>query len=201
MKRLLLLVCGLFLTASVAFGQGNYLVQPGDSLRIEVLEDSNLNRTVLVTPDGRFAFPFAGSLRASGRTVEQIRRSVVASIKGSFASEPTVFVSVAALSPEDDEEEDELDTINVYFLGEVNTPGLVLVEPGTTFLQGLSQAGGFTNFAATKRVQLRRTDRRTGQQSVTTINYRALSEGASLSRSIRLYDGDVILIPERRLFE
>jgi polysaccharide export outer membrane protein len=165
-----------------------------------VLEDSTLNRTVLVTPDGRFAFPFAGSLRASGRTVEQIRRSVVASIKGSCASEPTVFVSVAALRPEDDEE-DELDTINVYFLGEVNTPGLVLVEPGTTFLQGLSQAGGFTNFAATKRVQLRRTDRRTGQQSVTTINYRALSEGASLSRSIRLYDGDVILIPERRLFE
>ncbi len=200
MKRLLFLVCGLFLTASAAFGQGNYLVQPGDTLRIEVLEDGNLNRTVLVTPDGRFAFPFAGSLRASGRTVEQIRRSVVASIKGSFASEPTVFVSVAALDPTEDEE-DEPPTINVYFLGEVNTPGLVLVEPGTTFLQGLSQAGGFTNFAATKRVQLRRTDRRTGQQSVTTINYRALSEGASLSRSIRLYDGDVILIPERRLFE
>ncbi len=201
MKRLFFLICGLMLTASTTFAQGNYFVQPGDTLRIEVLEDSNLNRTVLVTPDGRFAFPFAGTLRASGRTVEQIRRSVIASIKDSFASEPTVFVSVAALRLPEEMEEEEPVTIDVYFLGEVNTPGLVSVEPGTTFLQGLSQAGGFTNFAATKRVQLRRTDSRTGQQTVTTINYRALSEGAALSRSIRLYDGDVILIPERRLFE
>jgi len=163
-----------------------------------VLEDSSLNRVVLVTPDGRFAFPFAGSLRASGRTVDQIRRNVIASIRDSFASEPTVFVSVAALRLE---EEEDPATINVYFLGEVNTPGLREVEPGTTFLQGLSQAGGFTSFVATKRVQLRRTNHHNGQQTLSTIDYKALSQGAGLSLSIVLNDGDVILIPERGLFE
>lgn len=199
MKQILTLIITVVLTTTMAFGQDRYLVQPGDTLQIEVLEDASLNRTVLVTPDGRFAFPFAGSLRASGRTIAQIRRNVIAAIQDSFASEPTVFVSVASLRPE--EEEEEPDTINVYVLGEVNTPGLREVTPHTTFLQALSQAGGFTSFAATKRVQLRRTNPRTGQQSLTTINYRDLADGAGLSQSIVLYEGDVILVPERRLFE
>ena len=197
MKRILILLWGLILTATMTYAQDAYRVQAGDTLQIEVLEDTSLNRIVLVTPDGRFAFPFAGSLRASGRTVEQIRRDVIASILDSFASEPTVFVSVAALNPE----EEEPDTINVFFMGEVNTPGLREVEPGTTFLQALSQAGGFTTFAATKRIQLRRTYKHSGQQSLTTINYKALSQGTGLSQSIILHDGDVILIPERGLFE
>lgn len=198
MKHFLVLLWGLVFAATMGHAQSGYRVQAGDTLQIEVLEDTSLNRTVLVTPDGRFAFPFAGSMRASGRTVDQIRASIVEMIQDSFASPPTVFVSVAELRPE---EEEELDTINVYFLGEVNTPGLREVEPGTTFLQALSQAGGFTSFAATKRVQLRRTSKRTGQQTLTAINYDALSRGAALNLSIVLADGDVILIPERGLFE
>lgn len=198
MKHILVLLWGLVFAATMGHAQSGYRVQAGDTLQIEVLEDTSLNRTVLVTPDGRFAFPFAGSLRASGRTVDQIRASVVSRIKDSFASEPTVFVSVAALRPE---EEIEPTTINVYLLGEVNTPGLREVKPGTTFLQALSQAGGFTSFAATKRLQLRRTSKRTGQQSITAINYDALSQGAALNLSVVLADGDVILVPERGLFE
>jgi polysaccharide biosynthesis/export protein len=33
--------------------EGGYLIRPGDVLRIEVLEDPGLNRSVLVAPDGR----------------------------------------------------------------------------------------------------------------------------------------------------
>ena len=72
---------------------------------------------------------------------------------------------------------------------------------GTTFLQALSAGGGLTPFAADRRVQLRRSDPRSGASSLTEINYRALQSGARLSRSIPLADGDVILVPERRLFE
>jgi polysaccharide export outer membrane protein len=68
-------------------------------------------------------------------------------------------------------------------------------------LQALAQSGGLTRFAATKRIQLRRTDPRTGQQQISNINYRALSDGAVMVRDFVLQDGDVILVPERRLFE
>lgn len=202
MKSVLFAFVGLLLAASMSLAQSSYRVKSGDTLAIEVLEDASLSRNVLVLPGGTFDFPFAGTIRASGRTPEQIRAAIVAGIADNFATSPTVFVSVASLRPREEPlEPPEPETISVYFLGEVNTPGLRPVEPGTTFLQAISQAGGFTPFAAKKRVQLRRTNPNTGAQSVSVINYKALSRGQGLTRSIRLQHGDVILIPERRLFE
>ena len=92
-------------------------------------------------------------------------------------------------------------TIEIYFLGEVNAPGLKEVKPGTTLLQAMAQTGGLTSFAADKRIQLRRTNTRTGEQSLQLFNYRLLSRGAANTRDVTLQDGDVILVPERRVFE
>lgn len=203
MKRLFIIVWAMCM-ATVASAQGNYQVRSGDTLQIEVLEDTQLNRAVLVTPDGRISFPFVGSVQASGRTVGQIQRAITSGISSNFAAPPSVFVSVAALRPKEPRqprEKAEAPTIDVYFLGEVNGPGLKPVAPGTTFLQAMAQHGGFTKFAAQKRVQLRRTDSRTGKQSVFQVNYRAIADGAILNQDITLQDGDVIIVPERRLFE
>lgn len=187
-------------TLSMAEAQANYRVRVGDTLEIQVLEDPDLNRSVRVLPDGRISFPFAGTLRAAGRTISQIERNIATQIAGNFADTPNVFVSVIPAEREPREEPDP-PTINVYLLGEFETPGRQEMPPGTTILQALSMGGGMTNFAAVKRVQLRRTNAHTGRQSVTQINYLALSRGAQLSHDIILKDGDVILVPERRLFE
>lgn len=193
----------LILMAGTALAQSEYRLQPGDSLTIEVLEDATLNRAVLVLPDGRFNFPFAGSLQAAGRTVGEIEAAVASAIASNFASRPTVFVSARplerALDPSDATLADS-ETIDIYFLGEVNNPGLVAVKPGTTLLQAMAIGGGVTRFAAIKRIQLRRTDQKTGVQDVVTLNYKALANGTA-SNVIELKDGDVILVPERRLFE
>ncbi|WP_299681790.1 polysaccharide biosynthesis/export family protein [uncultured Roseobacter sp.] len=205
LKILKTIMAGLVLScwAVMALAQGSYRVQTGDTLTIEVLEDGSLNRTVAVLPDGRFNFPFAGALPARGLTVSEIEASISSAISPNFATSPTVFVSVnpavraplsaggaAASGP----------TISVYFVGEVNRPGVVEVETGTTLLQAVAISGGVSRFAAVKRIQLRRTDPRTRQQSVTTLNYKALADGA-VTTDIELKDGDVILVPERRLFE
>lgn len=193
-----LIVAFLLSMTSIAWAQANYRVQSGDTLVIEVLEDPSLNRSTVVLPDGNFSFPFAGTLQAGGQTVPQIESAIRGAIAGNFANPPTVFVSVQPLERED---VTDGDLIKIYMLGEVAVPGLVELESGSTILQAIAVAGGPSRFAATKRVQLRRTDSRTRQQSVTTINYKALTEGAALSRDIVLRDGDVILVPERRLFE
>jgi polysaccharide export outer membrane protein len=36
---------------------------------------------------------------------------------------------------------------------------------------------------------------------VSEVDYRAISRGAALVRDVELIEGDVILVPERRLFE
>ncbi len=187
----------VFGTLTVAEAQSNYRVRTGDTLEIQVLEDPSLNRSVRVLPDGRFSFPFAGTLRAAGLTIPQIERNIRVGIASNFATDPNVFVFVV---PEE-REPLEPETINIYLLGEFNTPGLAEMPPGTTVLQALSMGGGMTRFAALKRLQLRRTNPKTGVQTVRKINFKALANGAALSNDIVLKDGDVILVPERRLFE
>ena len=105
------------------------------------------------------------------------------------------------MAPADPRIPDEPELISVFVLGEVNSPGRVELEPGATLLQAFAAMGGFSNFAATKRVQLRRTDRKTGIESVTTLNYDAMSKGLTTNATLKLHDGDVILVPTRRLFE
>lgn len=188
--------------AAVAAAQGdggNYLIQPGDTLAIEVLEDNTLNRSVLVTPDGRISFPLAGTVQAGGRTILQVERAISSALASNFANRPSVFVAVSGVAPsEAAPDADEI--LTVYILGEVNAPGPKGVLPGTTVLQLLSQSGGFTPFAATKRLQLRRTEA-TGHQRLIEINYRAIARGAQIAGEPILQDGDVLLVPERRLFE
>lgn len=192
-------VIALVLTATSALAQDGYRVRAGDVLGIEVLQDPALNRQALVLPDGRFSFPFAGTLTARGRTISQIEAAISAAIADNFNAAPDVFVSVAPGEPRRSSAASPA-TIDIYFLGEVSAPGPKELPKGTTILQALSASGGFTNFAATKRVQLRRTDSN-GLQSVFEINYNALEQGAQLRNDVALQDGDVILVPERRLFE
>ena len=85
--------------AGPAAAQSDYRIQPGDRLQVEVLEDPDLNRTVLVLPDGSISFPLAGSIRVSGRSVDAVSRTLAAELASDFAVEPTVLVSVAALAP------------------------------------------------------------------------------------------------------
>jgi polysaccharide export outer membrane protein len=189
------------LAASVASAQTDFRIGPGDTVRIEVLEDPSLNREVLVLPDGSVSFPLAGAVQAGGQTTTQLEAAVASALAPNFATSPTVSVSVAGVAPRAATGAGTR-TIDVYIMGQVaNGGGLVQVDRGTTVLQALALSGGFTRFAATKRIQLRRTDPKTGAQSVYNIDYRAIEQGESSIGGTVLADGDVIIVPERRLFE
>ena len=183
------------LTAATAVAQ-SYQVRAGDVLRVEVLEDSSLNRDALVLPDGRISLPLAGNVRAAGRTIEQIETAVTEQLLPSFAARPTVFVSLARLS----EVTDEANQITVHVIGEANSPGPLQLDRGATLLQAFSAMGGFSRFAAVRRVQLRRVDP-AGAERVYVINFQAIERGAIGGATVTLREGDVILIPQRRLFE
>ncbi len=194
MRQIICAILFAALTAPVALAQSaGYRIQPGDTLAITVLEDETLNREVLVLPDGRISVPLAGSIKAGGNSVGTVESTIADRLASNFAVRPSVFVSVTTV------DEDGL-TFPVYVLGEVPNPGIQEVETGTTLLQAIALAGGPDRFAATKRIQLRRTDG-TGQEKLYLFNYRAVERGGSIQSMITLREGDVILVPERRLFE
>jgi polysaccharide export outer membrane protein len=194
MRQILLAALAL-LAAPAAWAQASgYLIQPGDVLAITVLEDDSLNQQSLVTPDGRISVPLAGTVQASGRTVEAIESTIAERLASNFAVRPSVFVSVVSVTEEEE-------TFPIYVLGQVETPGLVEVLPGTTLLQAVALAGGLDRFAATKRIQLRRRDPATGQERLFLFNYKAVERGGTITSMITLREGDVLIVPERRLFE
>lgn len=200
-KWMLAAVMSIMLIASASAQDANYKIRPGDQLSVEVLEDSSLTRSILVLPDGNISFPLAGTIKAAGLTVSQLRSALVTGLAPNFASSPSVFVSVQAVAPRAPRAAATRRTIEVFLIGEVANPGAHEVARGTSILQFLAQTGGFTRFAAKKRVQLRRTSS-DGSSKVFRINYAAIEDGRDVSTAMApLQDGDVIVVPERRLFE
>lgn len=191
----------LVVMTSFAMAETVYKISPGDTLQLEVLEDPSLNRSLLVLPDGNVSLPGGGSIRAGGATVAEVRAAVVTALTPNFAKAPTVSLAVGQLAPRiaPTGATSSRASVAVYVMGEVAKPGRIDVEPGTTMLQFLAQSGGLTNFAATKRLQLRRTDA-SGKEQIYPFNYEALLSGGQ-APVIYLQKGDVIIVPQRKLFE
>lgn len=188
--------------ATAVSAQSSYKIKPGDVLEIEVLEDPSLNRQALVLPDGSISFPTVGSVAARGRTVGQVQQTLTSGLGKNFATTPNVFVSVGKLSePRSKRGPVKARTIDVFVMGEVASPGKLKIDPGTTLLQFLAQAGGLTKFAAKKRIELHRTDPNTGESKIYLFSYTGHANGPRIRGSIPLTRGDVVIVPERRLFE
>ena len=182
---------------AVASWAQDYRVRAGDVLQIEVLEDATLNRTAIVLPDGQISLPLAGSVQAAGRSLAQVQTDLATRLAPNFATPPTVYVTLNSLAERAPAAAPRL--TDIYVLGAATTPGKVEVKPGATLLQALAVAGGVTPFAAKKRIQLRRVDK-SGVEKVYKFDLDAIERGAA-GGSTRLMSGDVIVIPQRKLFE
>ncbi|WP_058291129.1 polysaccharide biosynthesis/export family protein [Tritonibacter multivorans] len=186
----------LLLTASIA-SANNFVIRSGDLLRVEVLEDTTINREVLVAPDGRISLPLAGNVSVSGITIPQAQARIRTQLASSFATEPTVVVSLLRLR--EPTQSSLAEPLSIFVLGEVNNPGVVAVEPGATLLQALAVAGGVTDFAAVKRIQLRRVVN--GREELFYLNYQNVLDGQIGLGLSKMVEGDLIVVPARRLFE
>jgi len=182
-----------FTTAASA--QGAYKIRSGDTLQIEVLEDASLSRSALVLPGGTISFPYAGSVSASGRTANDVAGELAQRLASNFATTPTVFVSVGQVGEPVYSGPVVAATTDIYITGEIANPGKLEASRGITILQAIAQGGGLTKFAAGKRIQLRRGDK------IYPYNYYTNGGSGSIAGNTSLAPGDVIVVPQRNLFE
>lgn len=174
----------------MAEAANRYTVRAGDQLDVFVWGEERMQRQVLVQPDGNFAFPLAGNIRAAGRNVTDIADEIRGRIALNYtAAPPDVTVTVR-----------ETDGTRFYVLGKVRTPGSFTSGSAPNILQALSMAGGIAEFADTgSAVILRQT--RNGQVvervrlSSLLKGARSLQSGALATPLPTLQSGDVLLIP------
>jgi polysaccharide export outer membrane protein len=110
----------------------DYLLGPGDRIRIITFGDQQLTGEFRVNDSGDIAVPLLGNIHAAGLTPQQLGRSVMASlVKSDLFKNPSVSIEVVAYRP-------------IFVLGEVSRPGQYPYQPGMTALTAVSVAGGFT---------------------------------------------------------
>jgi len=161
--------------------RAEYLVNAGDRLEISVWKEEDLQREVLVRPDGAFSFPLAGELMARGRTVTEIRQELEARL---FQYLPNLVTTVTVIAVTGNQ---------IFVIGQVTRPGAFVMNPALDVLQALTLAGGITPFASLRDIRILR--REGGVQTALSFDYTEVTEGKSLEQNIVLQSGDVVVVP------
>jgi polysaccharide export outer membrane protein len=159
----------------------NYVIGGQDVLDISVWKEAELTRTVPVRPDGKISLPLLNDVQAAGLTPTQLAEQITESLK-KYVTDPQVTVIVSAINSQ-----------RIYILGEVTRAGAYPLLPDMTLLQGLSSAGGFTQFANLKKIYMFRTEN--GKQVKYPFNYKDVINGKATDENVVLKAGDTIVVP------
>jgi polysaccharide biosynthesis/export protein len=170
-------------------------VHTGDMLDISVYQDPKLDRRVVVAPDGTIGMPIAGHIKAAGRTVEAIENDLKGRLQKNYTDPVQITVSLAAVNPE----QEEATKPRIYVNGEVAHPGPFTILRRVNVAQALALAGGLGPFAAARRIQIHR--RINGADSIFLFDYNAYQAGTDPTENLTLNSGDIVIVPERGLFE
>ena len=164
---------------------GDYQLQPGDVVRVQVFQEPDLDRELRVSQDGQIALPMIGQVEVKNRTLSVVEKTVRELYDRDYLVNPQVNITVLTYQKR---------SVNV--MGAVNAPQAIEYPPEQTLslLDAISRAGGFNRFADRKKVLLTRTFA-DGHSEKYTINADQLISGASSERWVLIKD-DVIFVPE-----
>jgi len=159
-----------------------YRIHPGDTLLISVWREENLQREVIVRPDGGLSFPLVNELQAASKTLEELRTELTKKL-GRFIPDPVVTVEARQLLGN-----------KIYVIGKVNRPGEFPVNRNVDVVQALAMAGGMTPYAAVNKIKILRrgTD---GTLQAIPFEYGDIEKGENLEQNIVLQAGDVVVVP------
>lgn len=168
--------------AAVAADSDSYIIGAEDVLHIYVWREDTLTKTVPVRKDGKISIPLVDDMQAAGLTPLKLKEILTEKLKD-FVDNPDVTVIVL-----------EANSYKVYLTGEVKAPGVYKLKSDTTLVQLLIMAGGFTEWANQKRIQIIRKE--DGKEKRITVNYKKIIEGAGSDADVALKVGDIIVVPQ-----
>ena len=141
-----------------------------------------MSKTVPVRPDGMISLPLVGEIKAAGYTPVQLQDVLSESMK-KLISDPQVTVVVEKVS-----------SLSFNIVGEVVRPGYFPLTRRMTVLDAIAMAGGFKDFAKTKKVYVLRTSAN-GTQERLLFNYKDVIKGKNPQQNIELLPRDTIVVP------
>lgn len=162
---------------STAIDPKAYVIGPEDLISIRVWREPENSGQFVVRPDGKISVPLVGEIQAAGLTPEKLSLSIAESLQKVMVH-PEVTVGV-----------EKVNSKKYYIQGEVNRPGSYPLVIDTTVLEALVNAGGFRDFANTKKIVILR-----GTERI-KFNYNQVTKGKKMDQNILLKPGDQIIVP------
>ena len=164
----------------------DYRLGPGDEIIVSLWGETNFRKNMTINKDGMIFYNNIGFINLSNQTLESaelILTEQLSQIYATLKDEDNPTQLMLSLG--------KLKSINIYFSGHVENPGINLVHPFSDIFSAIIQAGGINDKGSLREVQLIRND-----QLLTTVDfYSFFMDGKNTFSNIKLIDGDIIHIP------
>ena len=167
-------------TISAGAAPENYLLGPGDELRVIVWSDLG-DETVYdikINHENQAYIPILGVIGVAGMTVDEFKKIVIGKLAHKFRH----FKGQITLT--------KVRTIQVYVVGEVEHPGAMTISGLATAFDALYKSGGPTDRGSMRNIKVLKSSGKSFKIDL----YRYFLNG-DRSQDVSLSDGDTIFVP------
>jgi protein involved in polysaccharide export with SLBB domain len=156
----------------------DYVLGPGDTVRVQLFGNVNGIYEFDVTRDGILNLPEIGPVTVAGLTFSEFRADVNRRV-----AEMLIGTQVSVTMG-------QLRTIRVFVLSDANRPGSYVVDSLATISSALYRSGGISRVGSLRDIQLKRRGKIVARLDLYDLLLRGDTSGDS-----RLQPGDVIFVP------
>ena len=164
----------------------DYKLGPGDEIKLSLWGETNVQENFFLNKDGSIYYQNIGFINLTNKNIEEAEQLLVEKLSQIYST----------LNNKDNPtnlslELQRLKSLNVYFTGQVNSPGVHLVHPFSDVFSALVQAGGVQNIGTLRNIKVIR-----NSKEIDSIDfYDFFIFGDDNFKSLKLLDGDTIHIP------
>lgn len=155
----------------------NYVVGPGDNVKVDIYGASQKSEVYTVSPDGDITIEGYGPINIGGLTVSQANARLRSTL-GSRYSSSSIKMSLG-----------QTRTITVNVMGEVKTPGTFTLSAFASVFHALYMAGGINEIGTLRNIKVYRNG-----QLVTVVDVYDYILNGKMRGNVRLADNDVIVV-------
>ena len=163
----------------------NYLVGPGDNLKIFVWRNPELSASVTVRPDGKISSPLIADLDVTGLEAPVIA-SAIENELSQYIRTPRVTVIVSNFNSTVDQQ--------IRVIGNATNPKVIPYRTGMTLLDVMIEVNGLSDFADGDNAKLIRKEK--GVSKTYIVKLDSLIRDGDISMNRAVMPGDTIIIPE-----
>jgi polysaccharide export outer membrane protein len=160
-----------------------YRIGEGDVVGVSVWgEPAASVPSAVVRPDGMISMPLIKDVRVAGMTPSEAEKTITELLSKQIrAADVTVIVS-------------GINSKKVFFVGGgIRKEGPLAYTYRMTIMQGISEAGGLTDYAKRKKIYVLRNEN--GRQYKLPFDYDAVLKGEHMELNLPLLPGDTIVVP------